>query len=210
MARGSGNIGAMKIHSLGAALCAAALCAAPVQAGELLIGALAHDVTFIGEATGTGAPGREEGTELHVGVRSEPIEGLKLLGRPQAHAFLSFNTENTSNYVAAGFSWPIALTDRLYFRPGLGLALTDGEVDLPPVNAPGLSPGEIERRLKLYRSRIDFGSKVLFQPELSLGFRFDDAWAAELSWVHISNGQVFAQGKNQGMDSTGLRVLRRF
>lgn len=208
----SGVLRTMKSCSIAAALgvAAAVFCVGAAQAGEWLLGVYAHDVTFIGEAIGVGAPGREEGTDLHLGVRSARIGRLKVLGRPQAHMFVSLNSENTSNFAAAGLSWPIALTERLYVRPGLGLAITDGEVDLPPVNAPGLSPEEIERRLKLYRSRIDFGSKVLLQPELALGLRVDNAWSAELSWVHISNGQVFAQGKNQGMDAAGVRLLRRF
>lgn len=189
---------------------AAAFASGPAAGAELLVGLYAHDVTFIGDVIGSGAPGREEGVDLHLGVRSERIEQLGFLGRPQAHAFVAVNSDSTSNFIAAGLSWPIALGERFYVRPGLGLAYTDGETDLPPVNAPGLSPAEIDRRLKLYRSRIDFGSKVLFQPELSLGYRFDERWSGELSWVHISNGQVFHQGKNQGMDSAGLRLSRRF
>ncbi|MDP3852161.1 acyloxyacyl hydrolase [Phenylobacterium sp.] len=189
---------------------AIAALAGPATAAELLLGAYGHDITFLGETFGVGAAGREDGVDIHVGVRSERVEALAMIGGPQAHAFLSLNSENTSNYVAAGLSWPIAITEKLYFRPGLGLAYTDGETDLPPVNAPGLTPAEIARRLHLYNTRIDFGSQVLFQPELSLGYRFNDRWSGELSWVHISNGQIFASGKNQGMDQAGLRLSRRF
>ena len=52
--------------------------------------------------------------------------------------------------------------------------INDGETGLPPVNEPGISQEEVQRRLKLYNTRIDFGSKVLFQPELNLGYRFND------------------------------------
>ena len=81
---------------------------------------------------------------------------------------------------------------------------------LPPVNAPGISPAEIQRRLVLYNTRIDFGSKVLFKPELALGFRLNDRWAAELSYVHLSNGQIFHTGKNQGLDQAGARLVYSF
>lgn len=188
----------------------AAALGGPASAAELLVGAYAHDVTFIGDFIGSGAAGREDGVDLQVGVRSQRIEALALIGRPQAHAFVSLNSENTSNFVAAGLSWPIALTEKLYVRPGLGLAYTDGEAGLPPVNAPDLSPAEVQRRLHLYRTRIDFGSQVLLQPELSLGYRFNDRWAGELSWVHISNGQIFHKGKNQGMDDAGVRLIYSF
>lgn len=183
------------------------LFATPAGAAELMAGLYAHDVTFIGDTIGVGAAGREGGTDLQLGVRSNPLEALSLIGRPQAYALLSLNSENTSDFVSAGLSWPVALGSRLYVRPGLGLAYTNGEVGLPAVNAPGLAPAEVQRRLTLYNTRIDFGSHLLFQPELALGFKLSPRWAAELSYVHLSNGQVFAHGKNQGLDDAGLRLI---
>lgn len=199
----------MRVVLLGATALALGA-AGPASAAEAIVGVFMHDSTFIGEALGVGAAGREEGSDLHLGLRSARLEALSVLGRPQAHGFVSINSQDTSNFAAVGLSWPIALGRKAYLRPGVGLALTDGESSLPPVNAPGLSPAEVQRRLALYRSRIDFGSKLLFQPELSLGYRFDERWAVELSWVHISNAQVFARGKNQGMDDVGVRMIRRF
>ncbi|MBI1686223.1 acyloxyacyl hydrolase [Caulobacter hibisci] len=203
----------MKSAMLAAAACAVlTLAAGSASAGELLVGAYKHDVTFIGEAVGLGAAGREDGVDLHLGYRTDRLENLTWLGKPQVHAFVSLNSEDTSNFVAAGFSWPIELGDKggFYFRPGMGLAYTDGETGLPPANAAGISDEERARRIKLYYTRIDFGSKVLFQPELSLGYRFNDKWAAELSYVHLSNGQIFHQGKNQGLDDLGVRLLYAF
>jgi hypothetical protein len=172
-----------------------------------LVGAFAHDVTFIGDLVGVGAADREGGTDLQIGIRSDPLDELSLIGRPQAHGLLSINSAGTSNFVAAGLSWPISLPGQFYVRPGLGLAYTDGEAGLPAVNAPGLAPPEIQRRLKLYRSRIDFGSHLLFQPELSIGRVLSPRWSVELTYLHLSNGQVFARGKNQGLDDAGLRLI---
>jgi hypothetical protein len=167
-------------------------------------------VTFIGETIGVGAAGREDGVDLHLGVRSDRIEVFEMIGRPQAHAFISINSEGTSNFVAAGLSWPIDVTDRVYVRPGLGLAYTDGKVDLPAVNEPGIPPAEITRRLELYNTRIDFGSHLLFQPEVAVGLRLTERLSAELSWVHISNGAILGSGKNQGMDDAGVRLIYAF
>jgi hypothetical protein len=177
------------------------------RSAEILVGVFAHDVTFIGDVIGVGSAGREGGEDLHIGLRSDHIEALSLIGRPQAHGLLSVNSDGTSNFVAAGLSWPIALPGQFYVRPGLGLAYTDGEAGLPAVNAPELTPPEIQRRLKLYRSRIDFGSHLLFQPELSIGRVLSPRWSAELTYLHLSNGQVFAHGKNQGLDDAGLRLI---
>ena len=185
---------------------------APAMAQEVYGGLYKHDVTFIGEAVGLGAAGREDGVDVHLGYRTDRIESLTWLGKPQVHAFVSINSENTSNFAAVGFNWKIELggDGGFYLRPGLGLAYTDGEAGLPPANAPNLTPEERARRTNLYYTRIDFGSQVLFEPELALGYQFNDSWSAELSYTHLSNGQIFAQGKNQGLDDVGVRLVYAF
>ncbi len=148
------------VAAAGAVVCLAWTGAA--QAADLLVGVYAHDVTFIGEAIGSGAAGREDGVDLHLGLRSDPIEAL--WGAPQAHAFVSINSENTSNFVAAGLSWPIGITDRLYVRPGLGLAYTDGEAGLAPVTELCLTPHEVARRPEAFNTRRHFDSTLPFVP----------------------------------------------
>jgi hypothetical protein len=202
----------VKTALFAAAACAAVAFAAPAFAGEAFVGAYKHDVTFVGNAVGLGAAGREDGVDVHLGYRTNKIESLRWLGKPQVHAMLSVNSENTSNFVAAGFDWRIELgkPGGFYLRPGMGLAYTDGKTQLPPANAPGISDEERARRTKLYYTRIDFGSKVLFEPELALGYDINDSWSAELSYVHLSNGQIFHQGKNQGLDDAGVRLVYKF
>jgi lipid A 3-O-deacylase len=195
-----------------AAACAVVAVAAPALAGEAFVGVYKHDVTFIGDAVGLGAAGREDGVDVHLGYRTDRIQGLRWLGKPQVHAMVSINSKNTSNFVAAGFDWRIELGQPggFYLRPGMGLAYTDGKAGLPPANAPNISDAERARRTYLYYHRIDFGSKVLFEPELALGYDFNDRWAGELSYTHLSNGQIFHQGKNQGLDDAGVRLVYKF
>jgi hypothetical protein len=195
-----------------AAACAAVALAAPAFAGEAFVGVYKHDVTFLGEAVGLGAAGREDGVDVHLGYRTNRIESLRWLGKPQVHAMVSINSENTSNFVAAGFDWRIELgkPGGFYLRPGMGLAYTDGKAGLPPANAPNISDEERARRTNLYYTRIDFGSHVLFEPELALGYDLNDRWSAELSYTHLSNGQIFHQGKNQGLDDAGARLVYKF
>jgi len=180
------------------------------QAGEVFVGVYAHDVTFIGSVVGLGAAGREHGADLHLGYRTGPLDSLGVIWRPQAYALVSANTHGKSNFAAVGLSWRIPLADRLYFRPGIGLAYTDGKTKHPPANAPGLSLEEQDRRASLYYNRIDFGSRVLFEPELAIGYDFSDRFAIEASYVHLSHGQIFHQGKNQGLDDAGVRLIWKF
>ena len=198
------------IRIICAAVAAALALAGPAAAGELFAGAYAHDVSFLGALVGSGSADREKGADIEVGLRSGRIEALSLIGAPQAHAFVSINTNNTSDFVATGLSWPVPVGGRFYVRPGIGLAYTDGKVNLPPVNAPALAPAEIQRRLNLYLTRIDFGSRFLFEPELAIGVKLTPRLKTELSWVHISNGEIFHQGKNQGLDDAGVRLVYAF
>jgi len=186
--------------------------AAPAMAGEAFVGVYKHDVTFIGDAVGLGAAGREGGYDVHLGYRTSKLENLRWLGKPQVHTMVSINSKNTSNFVAAGFDWKIDLGQPggFYLRPGMGLAYTDGKAKLPPANAPGLSPEELARRTYLYYHRIEFGSHVLFEPELALGYQVSDKVSVELSYTHLSNGQIFHQGKNQGLDDAGVRLVYAF
>ncbi|ALL12431.1 acyloxyacyl hydrolase [Caulobacter henricii] len=202
----------MKTALFAAAAVAVLGFSAPALAGEVFVGAYKHDVTFIGEAVGLGAAGREDGVDIHLGYRTGRIESLTWLGKPQVHTFVSINSENTSNFVAAGFNWKLDLgqSGGFYLRPGIGLAYTDGEAGLPAANAPNLTPQERARRTKLYYTRIDFGSQVLFEPEIALGYQFNDRWSGELSYTHLSNGQIFHQGKNQGLDDVGVRLVYAF
>ncbi|RRN65001.1 acyloxyacyl hydrolase [Caulobacter sp. 602-1] len=186
--------------------------AAPAMAGEAFVGVYKHDVTFIGKAVGLGAAGREGGADIHLGYRTDKLENLRWLGKPQVHTMVSINTKNTSNFVAAGFDWKVDFGQPggFYLRPGMGLAYTDGKAKLPPANAPGLSDEERARRTYLYYHRIEFGSHVLFEPELALGYQVSDKLSVELSYTHLSNGQIFHQGKNQGLDDAGVRLVYAF
>jgi hypothetical protein len=154
----------------------------------------------------------EDGFDVHLGYRTNRLENLRWLGKPQVHTMVSINSKNTSNFVAAGFDWKIELGQPggFYFRPGIGLAYTDGKAGLPPANAPDLTQAERDRRTYLYYHRIDFGSKVLFEPELALGYQVSDKVSVELSYTHLSNGQIFHQGKNQGLDDAGVRLVYAF
>lgn len=161
------------------------LVATPAQAGEIFGGLYAHAVnTPFSYDTG------EEGVDIQIGARTEPINALHFIGRPSVHAFGSINTAEDTNFVAAGISWKID-AGPVYVRPGVGMALHDApnhRVD--PVTG----------------IRTDLGSRVLFAPEIALGTSVSTRVSLEISWVHISNAQVLDSEQNPGMDMIGLRL----
>jgi len=187
--------------------------AGAASAGEVIAGVYAHDVTFLGEAVGLGAAGKEDGANIHLGWRSDRLDGFPSWMRgPRAHVFVSANTAGDTSYVAAGLNWHIPITDdqRWYVQPGIGLAYHDGYDLFPDWREPGISPEEYDRRIALRSERIEFGSQILFEPEIALGYQVSDSTAIELSYVHLSNGQIFHQGKNEGLDEVGVRFVHRF
>ena len=201
----------MKRILLAAAAALGLAWAGPSSAGEVFVGVYAHNVTFIGDNIGIGAVKREDGEDIHFGYRTDKIGALWWLFKPQAYAFASINDRGASDFYAAGLAWPIGLFhSNFYLRPGIGLAYTDGETSLPPSSAPGLTPAQVQQRLNFNAHHLDFGDPVQFEPELALGYHLSSHWSAELSYTHISNGQIFHHGENEGLDDAGARLVYKF
>jgi hypothetical protein len=156
--------------------------------------------------------GGESGFDAMLGLRTAPIEGWTWLAKPSVHVMISANNRVATDFAAIGLNWrlPIAFGGRLYARPGFGFAYTTGEANIGNSADLSVSPAVRQERQHLAATRIDFGSKDLFEPEMAFGYRFTRRWAAEISYVHLSNGQILHQGKNQGLDDAGLRVAYSF
>lgn len=164
-----------------ASIAALGLSAAPARAAEVFGGLRAHDVD-----TGLTRSGIEEGVDVELGWRGDKIGFLRAVGGPRPHAYVSLNSAGNTHFAAAGISWKIG--DAIYARPGIGLAVHTG---------PGrVVPGD---------DRIDFGSRILFAPELGVGARLTDRVSIEASWVHLSHGQLFGR-QNPGIDTIGVRL----
>lgn len=171
----------MKLISAGAAL---ALAAVPASGQELFGGVHAHDVD-----TGLTKSGFEEGVDLELGWRGDRIGFLRAIGGPRPQAFVSVNSAGNTHFAAAGIGWKIG--GRVYLRPGIGLAVHTG----PGRRVPG-------------DDRIDFGSRILFAPEIGVGARVSDRLSVEASWVHLSHAQLFGP-QNPGLDTIGVRLNYR-
>ena len=174
------------------------------QAGEVFGGLYAHGV-------GT-KQSQEGGADLQLGVRSDRIESLWWLFKPSVHGVIGINSNVPTDFVAVGLNWPIPIlgSKQWYIRPGIGFAYTTGQADIGSAQDPSVSAAVRARRAYLARTRIDFGSQDLFEPELSVGYKLNDKWQIEASYVHLSNGQILHSGKNQGLDDVGLRLAYRF
>lgn len=168
-----------------AAACVAAASPASASAQELFVGVYDHAVdTPFTLFTG------ESGTDIAAGVRFGRLRALSFIGSPQPYVIGSANAEGDTSFVGAGLSWTIG-KGKLYVRPAVALVVHDG---------PGL-------RVDLASgNRTDLGSRVLFEPEVAVGYRLTPHVAVEASWMHISQGRVFNWEQNPGIDMMGARL----
>lgn len=164
---------------------AALATAGAAQAGEMFGGRLADSLKTPVERLGY-----REGMNTQFGWRGDRIAGLKAIGSPSPYAFVSANNRGNTNFTAAGLSWRIGT--RLYVRPGIGIAVHDRS----------------SRMVRPDGYRGDLGSRILFEPELGIGYRLDESMSLEASWVHLSHG-FLAGPQNPGMDIIGVRYNYR-
>jgi hypothetical protein len=170
---------------LAAAVSAALFTGTGARAGEVFGGVFVHDVK-----TGITASGIEDGVDLQIGYRGERFGSSTNQFVPAPYVFVSANSVGDTNFAAAGVSWKFGR--QLYFRPGIGIAVHDGP-----------------KRVEPGRDRIDFGSRILFEPEAAVGYQFHEKVSAELSIVHLSHAKLFSS-QNPGIDNIGVRVNYRF
>ena len=152
--------------------------ASPAQAGELFGGLYLHDIDSPLTASGI-----EKGADAQIGYRWERIGRTPL----QPYAFGAVNSSGETSYAAVGLSAKFG--DRIFVRPGLGIAIHNGSARKfdDPTN-----------------SKIEFGSRILFEPELGVGARISGRATVEASWVHMSHAQIFGR-QNPGIDNVGVR-----
>lgn len=157
------------------------------QADELWLGVTSHGVdTPITLATG------ESGVDVQLGWRGDGIGGLSFIGKPSPYILASVSVNGDTSFAAVGLSWKIG--DKIYLRPGIGLAIHDGPI---PRGGRGMGGGG---------QRTDLGSRILFEPEIAVGVRLGERLSAEASWIHISNAQLLSK-QNPGLDLIGVRLV---
>ena len=197
----------MACKSYFVAAAALALCATPAAAGEVLLGVYQHDIM-----DGISHGGHfEHGKDVVFGYRTASLDELSAIWSPHVHLIAGVNTLGGTDFVAAGFDWRIKFGpgERFYFEPGIGAAIHTGQVNLPSPFDPGLTQAQIDKRIDDFRTKLDLGSRVLFEPELALGWKATERWSLEVSWIHMSHAQL-AGPQNPGLGDFGFRAVYRF
>lgn len=202
------------IRSVSAAAVLLAAVPAVAQVGaELAVGVLDHGIRtpFRGDLP----PGfdlyqgEEEGgtADVQIVYRSAPLTTAL---KPRLTAKLQINTDDRTSFASVGAEWrQHVLNGRFYGQVGIGLTIHDGYRFTPDPFVGGLSPAELRRRVDIYLNRTAFGSRVLFNPNLSIGVRLGERWAIEAAYEHFSHAQIFSK-QNPGIDNLGIRLVHSF
>ena len=171
--------------ALAAVAATAAVFPATASAQEAFGGLYAHGVD-----TPLTFETNEGGVDIVAGVRFEGIEALGAIGSPEPYVIASLNTRGDTSFAGVGLAWTIG-DGPFYVRPGVGLVVHDApELRVDPATG----------------DRTDLGSRVLFEPELGVGYRLSERASIEANWMHISQAQIFDSQQNPGIDMMGVRV----
>ncbi len=169
----------MRIVPCLALLAAGVVAPSSASAAELFGGLYVHDVK-----TPLDLSGVEGGLDILAGIRGGRIMATPL----QPYAFAALNTSGETNYAAVGLS--ARFGKKLYVRPGLGLAIHSGKTQNYSI------PGD---------GRIEFGSRILFEPEVAVGLDLNQRLSIEASLIHMSHATLFSR-QNPGIDNIGVRL----
>jgi len=176
-------------------------------AGEAMLGVYQHDIM---DKISHGGH-FEHGKDIVFGFRTASLDELSAIWSPHVHLIAGINTLGETSFLAAGFDWRIKFgpENRFYLEPGIGGAIHTGAVNLPSPFDPGLTQAQVDKRLHDFATKLDLGSRVLFEPELALGWKATDRWSLEMSWIHMSHAQL-AGPQNPGLGDFGFRAVYRY
>lgn len=207
----------------GAMLCAAFLTTqtAKAQVAEVRVGVTEFDERTIG----LGGLSAQEANENSLGFNAEIIfeepKFLKWALSPQPYINGTLNVEGNTSFVGGGLLWRQNLGKKFYADFAFGGVIHDGTKDLlfsdvfDEINMDddisrdeaGRLFDEFDRR---FETEIEFGSRLLFREQVTIGVRVNDEWATEIFYEHLSNANLSENGENDGVNNLGVKLSRRF
>ena len=183
------------------ALAAAAVVvpAATAQVDSARLGAMKHNICV----TDCKNADKESGANINGELRFASPGFLSWAWSPHPYAMASVNTDGNTSYAGLGLEWDFELGDRWHVEPGFGYVLHDGAVNNP-------FPSGTQAAVDYSDVHVLLGSKDLFRTSLALTYDFSETLALQAIYEHLSHGQILGEGRNQGMDELGLRLVWNF
>lgn len=190
---------ASRLAAAAAALTIALLLTSPPAAAqvkfvdEVKIGALSHDVGFLGHHV-------EGGADVNLEVLFTSPDFLSVIGSPRPHIGGDINTDGNTSDGYFGLTWGIMLIQNL-FGAGDGIfangSLGGAVHDASPLTGAVQPPGH-----KL------LGSRILFRESAEIGYQINPQISVSAILDHISNANLAP--RNAGITNAGARVGFKF
>ena len=166
---------------------------------EVRAGVLQHNICV----TDCKNADKEDGPTIEGELVFASPDVFRYILQPRPYVIASVNTAGDTSYGGVGLLWNWDFADGWSFEPSLGYIIHDGETSNPFPNG---SP-EAEA---FANENVLLGSEDLFRTGFALNRDFGENWGGQLIFEHLSHGQILGDGRNQGMDSAGVRLYWRF
>ena len=176
--------------------------ASPAQAQlveEVRFGILQHNICVLDCDNAN----KEDGPDIEGELVFASPDILDIVWSPRPYLVGNYNTAGDTSFAGIGLLWNWDFAPGWSFEPGIGYVIHDGELEAP-------FPQGDPRNLPFNATTVYLGSRDLFRTSFALNRDFGDDWGVQLQYEHLSHGQIIGEGRNQGLDSIGLRVYRRF
>lgn len=175
---------------------------APLANAEIVdsvrLGVMAHNIKVTDDKNAD----KEDGVNINGEIRFNGIEQLSWIGSPHPFVMASVNTASETSFAAAGLEWDFEFADGWHLEPGVSYAMHTGELKIK---------GDTAAERAAYQEEfLLLGSRDLFRTSLALTRDFNEKWSAQLLFEHLSHGQILGNGRNQGLDEFGIRLVRRY
>ena len=175
---------------------------AHAQISELRFGFQEFDQRSL-DITLAARDGNENSLALNAEILFAEPDFLKWALTPQPYIGGALNIGGETSFGGGGLLWRQGFGKRFYGDLSVGLVAHTGLLDIQNQNITSLA-----QLLTLNAENIEFGTRILFREQLALGYRLTPKWSTEIFVEHLSNANIARD--NEGADSLGLRLARRF
>jgi lipid A 3-O-deacylase len=183
-------------------LALAAVPALAAQAGlvdEVRLGVVQHNMCVLDCDNAD----KEGGPNINGEIVFKSPDVLDIIWSPRPYIMGSINTAGDTSFGGVGLEWTWHFAEGWAFEPGVGYVVHDGELEFPyPQGDPRNDPISAEK--------VFLGSRDLFRTNLSLNRDINETWGVQLMYEHLSHGQILGNGRNQGLDNIGVRIIYKF
>jgi lipid A 3-O-deacylase len=148
---------------------------------------------------------KESGVDLQAQVNFTAPGFFKYALSPQPYLIATLNTNGDTSYGGFGFQWDFGFADKWHFNPAVGYVIHNGDTN---------EPASLGKGTPAYQAYLDehllLGSPDLFRLALAVSREIGPHTEAEFSFEHLSHGYIIGDGRNQGLDNAGLRLIYKY